>query len=98
MVCEPVAVYVDTVQVATPKPLTPVPEVPPHAATAIPLSMNSTLPEFGVPEPGGVAVTVAVYTTGWPTTEGEPVVDTTTVEVGAVFTTWVIEDDTADAT
>jgi len=65
------------VQVATPD-VTATPVAPPHDVMATALSKNSMLPVDGVPEP---ELTVAVYVTGWPTTVGEPVVETTEVVV-----------------
>ena len=80
-----------TAQVAL-VPLSGFPDAPPHAAMAVPPSRNSTLP-VGVPDPGAVTATVAVTYTAWPTTEGEPVVETTEVVVEAALTVWVSADE-----
>ena len=68
-------------------PLNALPDAPPQTPIAVPPSKNSTLP-VGVPEPGAVTDTVAVYVTACPTTDGLPVVDTTAVDVDALFTVW----------
>jgi hypothetical protein len=75
-------------------------EVPGKASAVQPVigvtpSKNSTLP-VGLPVPGELAETVAVYVTAWPTTEGFED-DATKVVVLALFTAWDIDGDTAEA-
>jgi hypothetical protein len=66
-------------------PLIGLPEAPPHDEIGVPPSKNFTFP-VGLPEPGAVTATLAVYVTCWPTTEGDPVVDTTAAVVDALLT------------
>ena len=53
--------------------------------------MKRTVP-VGVPEPGALAVTVAVNVTDWPKTDGLAVVATLVV-VLALLTTWLSADE-----
>src|SRR5437868_11647148 len=72
-----------TVRVATPTLSVPVPKV------AAP-SLKVTVP-VGVPEPGALAVTVAVNVTDWPKTDGAGAVeDTTVVVVDVRSTSWFV--------
>ena len=83
---------------AWPDPLTVTPAAPLHVAMGIPPSKNSMLPAEAGPEPGLVTDTVPVKVTDWPTTDGEPVVDTTAVVVAVAFafcTTWMIAGEAA---
>ncbi|HEY4991850.1 MAG TPA: hypothetical protein VII33_07165 [Nakamurella sp.] len=66
MVCDPVDAYV-TVQVAAPPLRVTTPEVP-HVAIGVPPSLKLTVP-VGVSEPT-LGVTVAVYVTACPATDG----------------------------
>lgn len=76
----PPTANVAVMNAAWPKPLrVPVPIV-------LPPSLNVTVPE-GMPEPGALAVTVAVNVTDWPKTVGMPDV-TTTVVVLSWLTVW----------
>src|SRR5205809_46409 len=84
MVCDPVAEYVAGVQVACADPLSVWAEQP---VIVVPPSLNVTFP-VGVPPPGLVTVTDAVYVTDWPTTDGFDAF-VTAVAVSALFTVWV---------
>src|SRR2546430_278786 len=67
MACDPMAGYVWAQGALVPLRATPL--VPPPPAIAVAPSKNSTLP-VGLPAPGEVTETVAVYVTLCPTTDG----------------------------